>query len=126
MDINLFSQVSQGLTPVLTTNNIPATLPVSIGHHSTLSSPQQLPSSTTAATYQNEARHGLSKASPATLAGIPHGIMSPPQPGITQQQLTPTQLASAIPYANIGPGLAPIPLVPVAGLGGIQLVPQVR
>ncbi len=42
------------------------------------------------------------------------------QPGIA-----PGQITQAVQYANIGPGIAPIPVFPVTGLGGLQFLPQV-
>ncbi|XP_065063912.1 mucin-2-like [Rhopilema esculentum] len=70
----------------------------------------------------------------AVVSGIPSGqVLSKPgnvtdtgqsQGGTVVTPIAPSQLTSAFQYANIGSGLTPIPLVPVAGIGGIQLVPQ--
>ena len=94
---------------------------------STLSpNPQQLLSTTASSTYQNEvSRQGETRLSSSVNLGIQPNLISQQQQQPNVAPLAPSQLASAFQYANFTPGIAPIPLVPVAGIGGIQLVPQV-
>ena len=73
---------------------------------------QQLTSNTQTSTQANDPRLTQAKTASAAQLGL--------QPG-----MAPAHLGPAIQYANIGPGLAPIPFLPVAGLGGLQLLPQV-
>ena len=88
--------------------------------------PQQLLSSSPSTTYQSEAsKQNESRGSSSVSLGIQPGLISQQQqqPGVSP--IAASQLASAFQYTNLNPGITPIPLVPVAGIGGIQLVPQV-
>jgi len=108
----VMSPVSQGMTAVLTPSTMSPT-------------PQHLLSSSPSTTYQNEAsKQSESRGSSSVNLGIQPALISQQQqqPGLSP--IAASQLASAFQYTNINPGITPIPLVPVAGIGGIQLVPQ--